>query len=328
MAILSFATSMADWFPGTVQRVNSDTNSGRLGPYVNEGIQMQDLFNAPTGAELNFAATADVWVSFYAYNNDDDSFDQPIYFDDANGDPVLRAQGSNGFGGNFQFQWYNGSSWVNVGPLGLGQFSLKRYDIRVLTDASGIIEVYENGTLLGDSGTIDTTVSGARSGVDTVRLNGWDNSGLTLSAFIVADESTIGMEYVQMRPSAAGTYSQWTGDVTDIDEIGFDDADSISSNTADSRVSFDTGAITTDFDTGYVVVGFGVSARAWAGSAISNDFNFMVRSGTTDGDGATKTISTTKQPYREIFSTNPATSSAWTISEIKSAEIGAKLAGS
>jgi len=325
MAILSFATSMADWFPGTVSRVNSDTNSGRLGPYVNEGIQMQDLFNAPAGSELNFSATSDFWLSFYAYNNDDDSFDTPIYLDDANGDPVLRAYGSNGFGGNFQWQWHNGSGWTNVGPLGFGAWSLVRFDVRFLTDASGIIEIYENGTLHGDSGTIDTTVGGTRTGINTVRLGGWDNSGLTLSAFMAADESTIGMHYIQTRPSAAGTYSQWTGAHTDIDEIGFDDADNISTETTGNRSSFDVGTLTTDFDSGYVVVGVGVAARAWAGSASSKDFNFMVRSGTTDGDGSTNTVSTTLQPYREVFSTNPNTTAEWTISEAKSAEIGAKL---
>jgi len=325
MAILAFATSPAELYEGNPSDVGTTTNY--KAPYVNEGIFL-DNFGTTLGT-LDFATTTDFWLSFYIGFNADQSTDGegPVRVYADNGDMVMKFGCSSYRDMDYYYD-------IGAGMVKFGEHRTSgsvRFDMNFVTDGtSGSVAVYVNGTLDGEVTGLDTTNGGTRTGVNQVEIrpiihNGAPGTNTYISAIMCADEDLRNAHYVQIRPGSAGSNSDWTGSYTDVDESGFNDNDAISANNSNEISTFNISTVTTDFDTGYDVIGVGVSSRSWGGAASSSDVSLVARSGTTDGSGSTKTIGVAKKPYQSIFSVNPDTSTAWTISEAKAAEIGIKI---
>lgn len=325
MAILAFATSPAEIFDGNPSDVGTTTSY--KAPYVNEGIFLDNL--GTTKGTLDFAPTTDFWLSFYVGFNADQTSDgegcMRVYAD--NGDMVMKF-GSSSYR-DMDYFYDVGAGFVKFGEHRTS--GSVRFDMNFVTDGvNGSVRVYVNGALDGEATGLDTTNGGTRTGVSQIEIrpvvhSGVPGSNTYLSAIMCADEDLRNAHYIQVRPGSAGSNSDWTGSYTDIDESGYNDTDAIAANNTGETSTFNLSAVTTDFDSGYNVIGVGVSSRSWGGASSSSDINLVAQSGTTQASSATKTIEVGKNPYQHIFDNNPDTSAAWTISEAKAAEIGVKI---
>lgn len=324
MAILAFGTSVADFYTGSQAEVN--TTTGGIGPYVNEGLRIGTV----TSDIVNFTSSTEIWFSAYFYREGQrvdgnfirllDENDQEIFY--------LTAFVDND---TFEFRSYDGTSTTTLVSDGAG-FPFEqtvRMDIRVVLDGvNGVVEAYLNGAQIGSTFNGNTNPRGS-TGIAGLQIRGDNYLGdlLRVSAIMVSDESTLNVSYVQTKPTGAGNYSEWNGAYTDVDEVGYDDSDYlVSYDTLGETSSFTKAAISADFnDTDHDVLAVGVSTRAWRATAGTVwNLETMVRSGTSDSYGTAETLELTKQPIRQIFSTDPNTASAWTVTSAGAAEIGVR----
>lgn len=213
--------------------------------------------------------------------------------------------------------------------------------------ASGSIEMKLNG-----SSEIASTVSNIGStGIDNIHIvRDGDNTYYARPASATADYDDI---YVL--DTSASPNNDFLGDVAV--ETTYPDGDSGVANhlqwtpsgggTHYNQVNEHTSGTYPDGDTSYVAeqtVGerdsytftdlsilagsvYGVQTFAYArkDNSGTREFAMVARPGSTDRDGATKTLGTSYSFFTEIRETNPDTSAAWTISEINATEFGLKL---
>lgn len=329
MSLIAFATTFYDIYDGTAN-AGTTTSSTDIATYCQEGIATNK--DSPTGI-LSWTPVTEAWIAF--------DFRMPeTYWTDGS---ILEVYDENDTAifriykwdpdANIRCEYYDGAAWNNFSNTWRTMSTRLRIDVRILVDASsGSIEVYDNGALHASySG--DTIGTSARTGVGSLGIGALNprldpNGGRgRYSGIIVTDaRSTLNMQYIQTKPASNGTHTDWSGDHTAIDELGFDDADTLTTQTNGARSTFNPGTITTDFDSGYEVVGTGVTARAFNGSVDSplGNLKLVTRSGTTDGEGTAQALSTGAQGFQEIFTTNPATGFGWTVADAKAAEIGVK----
>jgi len=321
MAILAFGTSPADFFDGSPSGIGGSTSY--RAPYVEESI----FLNNDSGVEgfLEFPTTADAWISFSVGFTADQTSDPNgclrVYGDDGN----ILFRFANSSYKDMDYQYDIGAGFVQFGTYRTS--GRVRFDLRVFVDASGgQIEVYVNGSHSATASGIDTTKSGAISGVSKIGIRGSNHSADTyMCALFVADEDTRNIEYVQLKPDTSGVHSDFTGGLTEVDGNGFDDATSAFSLTSGHKLSLKDGSLTTDFDSGYDVVGVGVAARAFKGTAAAYDLKALIRSGSVEEVGPAWGIAIAKDGYQTIWDVNPETSAAWTVAEAKAAEFGVQV---
>jgi hypothetical protein len=73
------------------------------------------------------------------------------------------------------------------------------------------------------------------------------------------------------------------------------------------------------------VYGVQVNAAVLKDDAGVKSVSTMVRSGSTNGDGASVGLSTSQSIISQIYELNPNTSTAWTESTVNAAEVGCKV---
>lgn len=325
MAILAHGTTLTEFTDGVVPETRrEETTASRLAPYCAEGIEID---GDDDGASLAFAANSELWISFRSWGSDTDD-DQPILEVSSDTTPLFRLMTS---GATIGAEYWNGSTWVEVGTkVTFNRLQLWRHDLRVKMDNSvGAIDYYLDTNLqhsfAGDT-ILDTPTT-----VNNMLLQCNSNLGSryqNFSAVIVADEDTREMEYSQTAIDAAGSNSDYTGDNTAVDEAGVNDADFISSATAGDVSTFGFGNLSADFNTGWDVVGLGVTARSMKGSAGVGFVIPAVYSGTTLGEGTSKEQDLAFSRAPHFFATDPDTATAFAVSGINSAEIGVKSSAS
>jgi len=322
MAILTFGTSIADFYTGSQSGISA-TASG-IGTYVNEGARI----GAVTSDIIPFTSSTEIWFSAYMYREGQRVDGNFVRFLDENDQEIfyINAPVDNDI---FYFRSYDGASTTDLvtDSTGFPWEQTVRFDIRIVLDAvSGVVEAYANGVLLGSAFSGNTNPRGS-TGISGIQIRGDDYIGdqLRISAVMVADEPTLNIDYVQTKPTSAGNYTAWTGAYTDVDENGYTDSDYVVSyDTAGESITFGKASIPAAFnDTDHDVVAVGVSTRAWKSVDTTNwNLETLVRSGTTDGAGTSNALALTKQPYRHIYATDPNTASAWTVTNADAAEIG------
>jgi len=329
MSLIAYATTFYDIYDGTAN-AGTTTSSTDIAPYCQEGIATNK--DSPTGI-LSWTPVTEAWIAF--------DFRMPeVYWTDGSIISVYDNSGGALFriykydpDSNIRCDYYDGAAWNTFSSTWRPMNTRLRIDIRILINGTtGAIEVYDNGSLHASySG--DTIGTSGRTGVGSLgigalnpRLDPNGGRGRYSGIMVTDGRPTQNMRYIQTKPAANGTYNDWTGDYTSIDELGFDDSDTISTQTNGHRSTFTAGTLTTDFDSGYVVVGTGVTARAFNGSVDSplGNIRLITRSNATDGEGAQQAISTTKQGFQEIFTTDPGTGLGWTVADAKAAEFGIK----
>lgn len=243
----------------------------------------------------------------------------------SNGQGVVRISSNNG---TLQFQYWNGSSWTNIGasfsPSGLNQV-----DVHVkIADSGGMFELYYNG-ILAASYTGDTNLFSGANCADFWMGSTWNNSSFPTrwSQVILTDTTdTRAMKLATIRPNGAGTTDQWTGSYTDVDEVGiFNDSDYISSGTPNQVELFTMTDLSPTAQT-LDVLAFVMTGRARRGAAGPQNLQAAVRtSGTDYFSGNLPALSPAFNSLTPtIWELNPATSAPWSISDIQGIEAGFK----
>lgn len=326
MAILFHGTTLSELIPGEINSANHAllTTAARIAPYCAEGVSVGG--GEGTGISCEFTASSEIWVSFYTYEFTSGT-NFPLLDVLSAGVPLFQLDRDSTT--TIAMEYWNGSAWVEIAADSSFVSAVRyRIDVHIKIDNTvGIIDWYVDG-ILRDSFSGDTLYTAATT-VDKVVLRATTTAGLpsgNFSAIIIADEDTRDMIYSQTPVDGAGAETDWSGAYTAIDETGVNDADFIQSTTAGQRATFSFGNLHADFATGYDVVGVGVSARGSRGASGPANLKPLVRSGTTNGEGDPTAMDLTWKPARHFFALNPATTAAFTVSEVDSAQIGVRSA--
>lgn len=208
----------------------------------------------------------------------------------------------------------------------------------LISNSVGTVEVRVNGvawiTLTG----LDTYLSGGTY-VNAVTLSGpsgpsgalYVYDDLYIADTVAGDGATdfLGPQKVKtvIASSGNGTATDWTPSTGTDHGANVDDAtpnsdtDYNSSSTVNHRDSYNFAAL------GVTGVVSGVQAVGWMKTDISGSrsVNHYARISSTNYDGTTVGIDTTYRAVRQVWGQSPASSAAWTISEIDAAEFGVRV---
>lgn len=194
-------------------------------------------------------------------------------------------------------------------------------------NSGGIIRWYVNGVMVREF--LGDTQNGASNLIKKIRFRALgrnDDTGndhtLRFAQVLVSDLPTINAR-VHTIPLSAGSVTEWTGSVSDINGSEISPAtvmteatigDALIMATTDSAASILTGNEIRD-----VIISS--SALHVAGSLV-NGLTGKVKIGGTEYDGDPKSLTSGFKLTQHMFSLNPATSAQWTISDINGAELG------
>ena len=334
MAILAFGTTLSEMhFEGLhdTEHFGTTVSTAAIAPYVVEGIFIK-LRGPETSSTDSMGFTlstpsSDFWVSFHTYGIISTSGnDRPPMEVFGNGKGLFRLMPTNGL---FVIQYHNDTSYqtsgTSFGPL--LDNTIIRWDFHVVIhDTTGTLTVYINGNeQTSTTFSAGDTLLRGESVADEVRFAAPENInvGSYLSACFVSDTDSRIIHYVQRVLDGAGTETDWVGAYTDIDEVGIDPDDFIQSGTTTEKATYTFAALPAALNTGFDVVGVGVSARAAKGSASGpSNLQLAVRENVTNGFSSSKALSDFWAPYQHMFPLNPDTTSAWTFAEADAAEVG------
>lgn len=249
--------------------------------------------------------------------------------------PCFTLRGSNGvdflrfdpngwswYAGTMDVAIWDGAAWVVIGSFSMDGTS--RFDIRVQMLAAGVLKIYKDAALVLDYAG-DLTLGATDCGsLYFNRPGSGGDPGITFSGVIIADEDTRLLESQSLSVAGVGTFAEWTGDHTAIDEVGLPaDSDFAWTTVAGSRLSFALENVDASFATAHSVVGVGISARA-ARAGESHLVQAGVVSGAVEGYGASFTPPGSFSGYAgaadAFFATDPATGAAWTLSAVDALE--------
>lgn len=211
-----------------------------------------------------------------------------------------------------------------------------------ISDTAGVVAMQINGasetlTFVTGNATNQDTRNGTPTTVDTVKFQGAGAQIITIDDLYVIDTTTgsapandfLGDCRVEaMLPSTAGNYAQWTPlsstNVSNVDESSPDgDTSYNSSSTANQIDSFNYTNITPSSATIYGIQ-YALSARK--DDAGTRTIAPLSRQSSTDyASATTHNLSTSYAYYVQVKEQNPATSAAWTVSDVNSnSEFGYK----
>lgn len=317
MAVLAAGTSAGE-FPEAVE-FDVTTDTSRLSDHVAEGISLTGT--SPQFSVYDGDAVSEIWVSFDMNIATPGSGWRFLAFRDAanNRDLFhLILTGGNSLARLMQVRAFTPSITALASPSeSWSTNTTYRVDMFLkLSNTVGEVKVYRDGTLVVDETGIDTILNTSET-LDQILLLGQGTTTF-FSSIIVADEDTRGMTYVQGAISGDGALQEMTGDYMDIDGTGVDDETFIVSDAADERSTFTKGAIPSAFNTGYDVAAVVVSARARGDSSL----RCMVTSDGTPAFGGDVPLDVTFGAVQHIFTQDPDTAAAWTISGANAAQVG------
>lgn len=214
------------------------------------------------------------------------------------------------------------NTWYHIEAKITIHNSTGAYEVRVNGSATGWIGAATNANTRG-TGTNNyinsfalRSANGAATFDDVYLL---DTSGAVANDFIGPQK------IMTIRPAGAGHYAQWTGNYAsnfaNVNEAIADGDGSFNMSSTANQI--DTFAMT-DVPTGTVsAIQHVIEARRDAGAA--RTLRAKTRISGSDYDGTSVVLSTSHLFYTDPVSISPATSSAWTDSEINGAEFGYEL---
>jgi hypothetical protein len=324
----------------SVETLSTSYNSA----YAFAAVQSITSSNSTTFApvaqeqELAFAtASGDFWFHGVLYITDFSNSDtgEILRFRSATGGEIrLRPTGAGVQALEVTARWektLNGTTWTAVGADFRIRYQMKHtFDFRIkLNNTIGEIKTYLNGvqvhTFTGDVSTQTNLVSSIYLGSST--LLGSTIRPFNWSELVVANEPTFDWHVATLPVSAAGTFSTWTGLFSDVDDVGINSADLISTNTATNQQTFNVMNTTASQVAGNAIKAYAVASRtAVTTDATPNDAQHIVRTGGTVFTTANLAIPKDGNYHTRntVYNTNPNTSAAWTTAEIDAVEIGMK----
>jgi hypothetical protein len=281
-----------------------------------------------------FTATTDVWVHYVLYRAN------------ASGERIIwqLADGTNGdTNGCFRMrqtdattmvlQYYTGGAWTDVGTItGCQADTLETYDVHINIGATETqYRVWRGGSSVLNT---STNNSDEFSNVDRLHLADPSSSSpntssaqdTRISQVCVADEATVNWKVATLFPNADGTYSDWTGNYSNIDEFDYnpDTNDALKVTDANRKSTFDLSDVDASLSS-YTV------KDVWVGAHIQNnaastvtDMQFVLRTNGSDFNSSNVGITKDGQVYRKGYNwaVNPDTGQPWTIAELNALEIG------
>ena len=212
------------------------------------------------------------------------------------------------------------------------------FEVRVkVADSGGIVQVRLNGSstnVIDFTG--DTRNGGTSTNIDSFMLatlgagsptSNWDDLYIC-DATGTANNTFLGEVKVQtLFPTGAGATTglapsagaNWAA----VDDAPPSSSDFVSSSTASAK---DTYAIT-DLTAGTTAVKGVRNTAYWRKTETSlATMRHVTRVGSTDYAGTSVTLTASSVPHSDYLNVSPATSSAWTVSEVNGMEIGADVA--
>jgi hypothetical protein len=221
----------------------------------------------------------------------------------------------------------NGSTWTTVGASfrihGNQRYKL---DLNLTLGSSGVVKAWINGVLVVDfTGTVTTQTNTTTF----VRLGQHTSATVCYwSQVVVGSTPLLGATVRSLTPNATGTYAEWTGAYTAIDENNaYTEADFITVNTVNSRHSWNVANTTATLISNGRVEAYCQSMRGVVdtGSTPTN-LQFITRTGGTDffSPNLTYAADSVKRSSVYVRETNPNTTARWTAAEIDAVEGGVK----
>ena len=308
---------------------NTTTSTFFDSNYVNRAINIPASGNSgsrvvPVSWSNGSATDGDIWIHFDWYQADValngflDGHEWTIT--DASGN-VIAYRDLN----NDAAQWRINATGAGTGGTAIGSLTakpaaqLRTFDIHINRTAGGLYTFtqYESGVQVV-TGSFTQATWGMPSQIDLGGIDFQDTSPTYLSQILVQDTSTLGRKVTELVPNAAGYINQWSGDYTALADSNALTA--VTTTLVGQRISSNienwfggtTGLIEK------VVVKATASQTGGGASSIQQ----FVRIGSTNYDGASIALDATPTARLTEYTTNPATSSAWSTTEIDALEIG------
>jgi hypothetical protein len=261
------------------------------------------------------------WVSFCAYGASGSPVDgSPFFFLSGPTSDLLRGV-RDGTGGNWKFQYWNGSAWTDIGAtittasLNSGIF---RVDIHfILDNSAGEFSLYINGSLerqrVGEDTifTADTTVDYISFAATNAGVNNYTNF-----VGIVVDSVDTRTLYIEEDITVSnGGSTAWAGVENDIDQVVNSiggDATPIVASAAGQDETYTFAPITSAFDANSIE-GVILAIRARAATNPGFYVRGIVRSGGTnyEGDNSVQPLAGNFSMYDLRFENNPITAAPW-----------------
>jgi hypothetical protein len=225
--------------------------------------------------------------------------------------------------GAAQFQVWDGVALVNVGATFgyVGAGAKGRFDIHVLGGNPGQIDVY--GGAPGSQALQLSTTGNYSSVVNMVRI--YHEPASIAGGFwtevaheIVQTTPTLNATSEVEPPTSNGADVDGTGTYTNVDESSYSDTDYINFTAAGQHQSFKSAART---GTQAIVLGVTISCRAWYEAGGPTQIKPYIKIGGTRYYGSTFALTLTAKGYQYTWQTNPATSAAFTVTEVNDATL-------
>lgn len=229
-------------------------------------------------------------------------------------------------GSKIAIRAYDGSSMsvLATSELSVSDSTKYKFDLHIKLDGEdGEISVYLDDVLFV-SFVGNTLLSSSPSAIEFGSNITSTSPRVYWSAIFVADEDTRRMVMVENYPTADGTNSDWTGSYSDINEDGQPkDEGFIASEDEDAVSTFVAANIPSNLSSGYDVAAVVLSARGY--QKAGSDVKGAIHLGGTTYEVGSFGLGEDMGPGQVILHENPATESAWAISDVNDAEIGVKL---
>ncbi len=230
---------------------------------------------------------------------------------------------------------------TSVGALSLAAWNYIEWKVTIADSISaGSCVVKVNGATVITVATGQDTKNTANAFANQVGIghyNGASSGGgsVRIEDFYICDQSgSVNNDFLgdcrvdMVLPTGDGTYQDFTKSAGSthyelVDEAAPNTTDYVYSTTVGHRDSFTNPALPTLTDQS--IFGVQVNAAVSKDDAGARSAGVMIRSGTTDSDGAGVALSTSQVYLSQIYETNPDGAVPWTESAVNAAEIGVKV---
>lgn len=236
MTILYAATSVSD-----VEQFYNDvgTTAATQAPSVQESINLRRLpssyGNGFSKFQIDFEPRTDVWISYYVYMPSTSSNDGYLSLLNKETGKYLFNVAAYMTSSSYQYlsvRYLNASNSLISYGGSIPQFynTLTRHDIHIDISSNGIVEFYVNGmpfryphetVPIGYPVDLEALMGANALPFDQILFTN-ATGNYFFSSIIVADEDTRGMKLYQRRPTADGTYKEWTGSYENVNQTGID----------------------------------------------------------------------------------------------------------
>jgi len=316
MTLLYAANECAGVLPldaGVYEQASTDTN------YVDPNFVRAAIVYAgggARGATKNVGALSEGYIRWQERFVNSGGAQTSITVYSNAGIAVVRAQAIPS-STSYRVQYWDGSAWVSLTDVNFVAAGVRQtFDLYVKAGASGRIRLFVAGTPRLDTGTIDLS---AVTDIAQAYHHGPSNGAAHRSQIIICSDPTIGLAASTLVLTANGANTDLTGDYTAVDEVTYNDADSITSATANQVSTF---VASNPTDATSAIRGVVINVRAKKGTSGPTKIKACVRVGGTNYFSAAQDLDVGYKSFTFVFETNPATGVAWLPSEVNAAEYG------